>query len=61
MGNELASQLKQGSPLAWNDEARLAAIQWGYEKGDNSGRIAYQFACRRVGKQLLKQQQTARS
>jgi predicted AAA+ superfamily ATPase len=50
---------KQGSPLAWNDEARSAAIQWGYDKGDNSGRIAYQFACRWVGIQLLKQQKAA--
>ena len=48
----------QGSPLHWNDEARAAAIQWGYDKGDNSGRIAYQFACRWVGMQMLKHQQT---
>jgi predicted AAA+ superfamily ATPase len=49
---------RQGPPLAWNDEARVAAIQWGYDKGDNSGRIAYQFACRWVGTQMLKHQQT---
>ena len=44
---------RQGSHLAWNDEARAAAIQWGYDKGDNSGRIAYQFACRWVGIRML--------
>jgi hypothetical protein len=49
---------KQGSPLLWSDEARAEAIQWGYDKGDNSGRIAYQFACRWVGIQMLKSRQT---
>ena len=44
---------RQGSHLVWNDEARAAAIQWGYDKGDNSGRIAYQFACRWVGIRML--------
>lgn len=48
---------KQGSLLAWSDAAKAAAIQWAYDKGDNSGRIAYQFACRWVGTQLLKHQQ----
>ncbi|MFZ4858440.1 MAG: ATP-binding protein [Desulfuromonadaceae bacterium] len=52
---------RQGSTLAWNDEARAAAIQWGYDKGDNSGRIAYQFACRWVGIRMLEQHQTASS
>ena len=47
---------KQGSSHTWTDETRAAAIQWGYDKGDNSGRIAYQFACRWVGMQLLKHQ-----
>jgi predicted AAA+ superfamily ATPase len=50
---------KQGSDLVWTDETQAAAIQWGYDKGDNSGRIAYQFACRWVGIQMLKIQQTA--
>lgn len=50
---------KQGSSLVWTDETRAAAIKWGYDKGDNSGRIAYQFACRWVGIQMLKLQQTA--
>lgn len=48
---------KQCSLLAWSDAAKAAAIQWAYDKGDNSGRIAYQFACRWVGTQLLKHQQ----
>jgi len=48
--------VKQGSNLRWTEETRAAAIQWAYEKGDNSGRIAYQFANRWVGSQLLKQQ-----
>ena len=47
---------RHGSNLTWNDEARAAAIQWGYDKGDNSGRIAYQFACRWVGIRMLEQQ-----
>ncbi len=49
---------KQGSPFVWNDEAQAAAIQWGYDKGDNSGRIAYQFACRWVGIRMLEQQKS---
>jgi len=49
---------RQGSPLVWNDEAQAAAIQWGYDKGDNSGRIAYQFACRWVGIRMLEQQKS---
>jgi predicted AAA+ superfamily ATPase len=50
---------KQGSALVWNDDTRAAAIQWGYDKGDNSGRIAYQFACRWVGIRMLEQHKTA--
>lgn len=46
--------MKQGSNIRWNDETRAAAIQWAYEKGDNSGRISYQFASRWVGAELLK-------
>ncbi|HIJ82155.1 MAG TPA: ATP-binding protein [Desulfuromonadales bacterium] len=49
---------KQGTDLAWNDEARAEAIQWGYDKGDNSGRVAYQFACRWVGIRMLEQQKS---
>lgn len=44
---------KQGNGLIWTREAANEAIQWSYMKGDNSGRIAYQFACRWVGSQML--------
>lgn len=44
---------KQGVELLWAKEAEDQAIQWSYMKGDSSGRIAYQFACRWVGNQLL--------
>lgn len=44
---------KQGVELLWAKEAEDQAIQWSYMKGDNSGRIAYQFACRWVGNQML--------
>ena len=44
---------KQCVETLWTKEAREEAIQWAYMKGDNSGRIAYQFACRWVGNQLL--------
>ncbi len=39
----------------WDDEARLAAVRWCRQKGDNSGRIALQFANQWVGSLLLKQ------
>ncbi|MDD2899745.1 MAG: ATP-binding protein [Desulfuromonadaceae bacterium] len=50
-------KLSQHSNLGnvWDQEAEKAAIEWGYNKGDNSGRIAYQFATDWVGKALLKQ------
>lgn len=51
--------VKQGSKLRWTKEARAAATQWGYDKGDNSGRIAYQFASRWVGAELLKSQNSS--
>jgi predicted AAA+ superfamily ATPase len=50
---------RQGSSFTWDDEAEAAAIQWGYDKGDNSGRIAYQFACRWVGARMLQRQDAA--
>lgn len=52
---------RQGSSLVWDDAAEAAAIQWGYDKGDNSGRIAYQFACRWVGARMLQQKNAAAS
>jgi len=39
----------------WNDSAEKAAIEWAYCKGDNSGRIAYQFATDWVGSALIRQ------
>lgn len=44
---------KQGIELAWTAETRNEAIEWSYAKGDSSGRIAYHFACRWVGRQML--------
>ncbi len=48
---------KQGVELSWTKDAEDQAIQWSYMKGDNSGRIAYQFACRWVGSQMLNLQE----
>jgi len=49
---------KQGVKTLWSKEAEEQAIQWSYLKGDSSGRIAYQFACRWVGAQLLSSKQS---
>ncbi|MDD2852531.1 MAG: ATP-binding protein [Desulfuromonadaceae bacterium] len=38
----------------WDKDAEKAAIAWGYSKGDNSGRIASQFATDWVGAALLR-------
>jgi hypothetical protein len=43
--------------LAWDQEARQAALHWSHLRGDRSGRIAYQFATDWVGKALLARQQ----
>jgi predicted AAA+ superfamily ATPase len=51
--NKLAA--KSGNSVAWSKAAETAAIQWSLQKVDRSGRIAYQFACHWVGKQLLVQ------
>jgi len=40
---------------AWDSAAEKAAIEWAYSKGDNSGRIAYQFATDWVGTTMIKQ------
>ncbi|WP_277057023.1 ATP-binding protein [Trichlorobacter lovleyi] len=45
---------RNGSTLRWNEEARQAAILWGRQKGDHSGRIALQFANQWVGSTLLR-------
>ena len=44
---------KAGASDQWNEEGRQAAILWSQQKGDSSGRIAYQFATHWVGKRLL--------
>ncbi len=44
---------RMGTELAWGAEERQAAILWSQQKGDASGRIAYQFATHWVGKRLL--------
>ncbi|SJZ83274.1 hypothetical protein SAMN02745119_01753 [Trichlorobacter thiogenes] len=46
---------RSGTSLRWNEEARQAAILWSRQKGDNSGRIALQFANQWVGSTLFKQ------
>lgn len=51
--------LKQGVKTLWSQEAEQQAIQWSYLKGDSSGRIAYQFACRWIGAQLLNSRPSA--
>jgi hypothetical protein len=45
--------VRQGTNLVWDREARDAALLWSQQRGDRSGRIAYQFASDWVGKQLL--------
>ncbi|BCS52980.1 ATPase [Geobacter sp. SVR] len=44
---------RMGSEPFWDEESRQAAILWSRQKGDSSGRIAYQFASHWVGKCLL--------
>jgi uncharacterized protein len=45
--------LRMGADPEWNEDVRQAAIHWSQQKGDSSGRIAYQFASHWVGKRLL--------
>ncbi len=47
---------KCGADLAWNKEMADEAILWAQKKGDQSGRIAYQFASNWVGRNLLREQ-----
>lgn len=46
---------RSASELHWNEDTRQAAILWTRQKGDNSGRIALQFANNWVGSKLLHQ------
>ncbi|HEX9079298.1 MAG TPA: ATP-binding protein [Desulfuromonadaceae bacterium] len=44
---------RMGTAPVWGAEERQAAILWSQQKGDASGRIAFQFATHWVGKRLL--------
>jgi uncharacterized protein len=46
-----------GSRVSWDEDARQAAILWCRQKGDNSGRIALQFANHWVGSCMMKDRQ----
>ncbi len=48
---------RSGATLEWTPKARAEAILWSQQKGDRSGRIAYQFACDWVGRALLERAQ----
>lgn len=45
---------QHGTENIWNEDTRQAAIVWARQKGDQSGRIALQFANNWVGSCLLK-------
>ncbi len=45
---------KVGARLEWTRAAEDAAVAWSHQKGDRSGRIAYQFASHWVGESLLR-------
>jgi predicted AAA+ superfamily ATPase len=47
---------KSDDTLEWTREAADEAILWSQNKGDRSGRIAYQFAANWVGRNLLGKQ-----
>ena len=42
-----------GVSVGWSRQAEDAAVAWSHQKGDRSGRIAYQFANDWVGARLL--------
>ncbi|ABS27548.1 ATP-binding protein [Anaeromyxobacter sp. Fw109-5] len=50
---------KMGAELAWDRKAVEAAVAWSHQKGDRSGRIAYQFASHWVGQSLLRSAEPA--
>ncbi|WP_242352786.1 ATP-binding protein [Anaeromyxobacter sp. SG64] len=45
---------RAGAEPAWNRQAAEAAVAWSNQKGDRSGRIAYQFASDWVGQSMLR-------
>ena len=44
---------RAGAELPWSAETESAAVDWAQKKGDQSGRIALQFATHWVGSRLL--------
>lgn len=44
---------RAGGDVAWDENARKAAVLWCRQKGDNSGRIALQFANHWVGSRMM--------
>jgi len=44
---------RAGGGLPWTPEVEAAAVEWALRKGDQSGRIAFQFANHWVGSRLL--------
>jgi predicted AAA+ superfamily ATPase len=44
---------RAGANLSWSPESEAAAVDWAQKKGDQSGRIALQFAIHWVGSRLL--------
>ncbi len=49
---------RHGLQGLWNEEARQAAILWCRQKGDNSGRIALQFANHWVGSCMMQRRES---
>ena len=45
---------RRGASLPWTAKTDQAAVDWSLQKGDRSGRIAYQFASAWVGEALLR-------
>ena len=44
---------RAGGAVGWTPEAEAAAVEWALRKGDQSGRIALQFATHWVGSRML--------
>jgi predicted AAA+ superfamily ATPase len=45
-----------GAALEWTPAAEAEAILWSQQRGDRSGRIAFQFACAWVGRRALERE-----
>ena len=46
---------RYGVAVAWNEEVRLLCVRWAGNRGNRSGRTAYQFARHWIGQLLLEQ------